>query len=372
MLGVGVLVKPASGLCNMHCDYCFYCDEASKRRTASFGMMSESTLKNVIRRTLTQAEREYSLAFQGGEPTLCGLDFYRKALLYLRQYNTHGARIRLAMQTNGYCIDEEWASFLSENGFLVGLSVDGIPEIHNRYRHGNDGGDSYEHALRAAELFDRHHVQYNILTVVHREVAEHIREIYRAYRERGWNYLQFITCLDPLGETRGGQEYSLKPLLYGQFLTDLFDLWYEDLKRGQQPYIRQFENYAGILLGYRPEACEQRGFCGVQNVVEADGSVYPCDFYVLDEFCLGNFNSDRLPQIDAARSRITFVERSRHVPEECGSCAYYTLCRNGCYRNRVTEEGGDGRSIFCGGFKMFFAGREKEIYRAAEYLAAGK
>ena len=177
MLGVGVLVKPVSGLCNMRCGYCFYRDEAEKRQTASYGRMSGDTLKNVIRRTLTHAEREYSLAFQGGEPTLAGLDFYRYALRLISQYNRHGAAVRLALQTNGCDIDEEWAAFFAENGFLIGLSADGTGEIHDRYRKTADGGSSWQRVLLAAELFDRSGVEYNILPVVHREVAENIGEI---------------------------------------------------------------------------------------------------------------------------------------------------------------------------------------------------
>lgn len=366
MKGVGVLIKPASGSCNMHCDYCFYCDEAAKRRTASYGLMSVDTLRNVIKRTLMRAEKEYSIAFQGGEPTLCGIDFFRSAVEFLNKYNKNHAQIRIALQTNGYGIDEEWAQLFAEHHFLVGLSVDGIEEIHDRYRHGNDGGSSWAHVQRAAELFDRYGADYNILTVVHRETAERIREIYPAYRARGWNYLQFITCLDPIGEKRGQKDYSLLPRTYGQFLTELYDLWYAELLSGRQPYIRQFENYIGILLGYPPESCEQRGFCDLQNVIEADGSVYPCDFYVLDEFCLGNLNTDLLPEIYARRKDLSFVTRSRIIPEECRICPYFRLCRNGCYRSRLTREGEDGRNYFCEGYRMFFDARMAQLEAAAE------
>ena len=176
MPAISVLVKPASGSCNMHCDYCFYCDEQKKRRTALYGFMSDRTLKNVIKRTLLRAEGSYSLAFQGGEPTLCGIDFFRNAVKYARQYNRNQAHVSLALQTNGYGITEEWAEFFAENQFLVGISVDGLERIHSSYRHGNDGGDSWQHAMNAIRLFEEHGVEYNILTVVHRETAENILE----------------------------------------------------------------------------------------------------------------------------------------------------------------------------------------------------
>ena len=366
MPAVGVLIKPASGACNMHCDYCFYCDEAAKREVASYGLMSDRTLKNVIKRTLLRSEGMYSLAFQGGEPTLCGLDFFRNVIRYTQQYNKNHCDIHLALQTNGYGTNDEWAQFFAEHHFLLGVSVDGLERIHNKYRHGNDGGDSYQHCRNAIRLFEQYGVEYNILTVVHRETADNIREIYREYRSNGWDYMQFITCLDPLNEPRGQKEYSLLPKTYGQFLIDLFELWFADLKQNKAPFIRQFENYVGILLGYEPESCEQRGVCDIQNVVEADGSVYPCDFYVLDEYRLGNLNEDLLPDIYANRSRIGYVNRSRNHPDECRSCPHFMVCRGGCYRSRMTAPDPEGLNYFCPGYRMFFDACGAKIREAAQ------
>ena len=350
MPAISVMIKPASGLCNMRCDYCFYYDEQSKREHASFGMMSETTLKNVIRRTLLHAEGVYSLAFQGGEPTLCGLDFFKKVMEYIKQYNRNHVQIQLALQTNGYGITEEWAVFFAENHFLIGLSCDGTAAIHNTYRHPNDKGNSYTRLEQTAALFDKHHVDYNILTVVHKDTAEHIEEIYHNFYKKGWRYLQFITCLDPLGEPRGMQPWSLLPETYGMFLCKLFDLWYKDYKKGDAPFIRQFENYVGILLGMEPESCEQRGFCQGQLIVEADGSVYPCDFYVLDEYRMGNFNTDRLDVVEVKRNTNNFQGRSRIHAEKCRRCKWFFICRSGCYRSRIEP----GINYFCEGFQMFF------------------
>ncbi len=367
MPAISVLVKPASGNCNLHCDYCFYCDEVAKRQTASFGMMSEKTLKNVIKKTLLRAEGFYSIAFQGGEPTLCGIGFFEKAIEYIKKFNQNNVQVQVAIQTNGYLIDEKWCKFLKENDILTGLSLDGLRDIHNSYRHPNDGGNSYDRNIKVAELMDRYGVDYNILTVVHRMVAENIKDIYKDYRKHGWNFLQFITCLDPLDEPRGQMEYSLTPELFGHFLIDLFDLWYEDALSGEPPFIRQFDNYMRIIAGYLPEACEQNGTCGVAYVVEADGSVYPCDFYVLDEMKLGNFNEDRLDAIDENRRRIQFVERSTHKPEECFKCKWYKLCRGACYRSRFTAadeaagRGKEGLNYFCESYKMFFEARYEKL-----------
>ncbi len=373
MSGVSVLMKPASGMCNMRCDYCFYCDEQKKREQASYGFMSEQTLKNVIRKTILKADGCVSYAYQGGEPTLRGIDFFRKAVLYQRQYNKHGIRVMNALQTNGLLLDEEWCGFLKENRFLVGLSVDGTKDIHDSYRHTADGSGTYDRVSRAAELLDRYGVDYNILTVVSGQVADRIGEIYREYKDRGWQYQQYIACLDPLDEPHGQNRYSLKPKQYGKFLTELFRLWYQDWKsRGKAPYIRQFENYVGILMGYRPESCDQCGVCGIQYVVEADGSVYPCDFYMTDAYRIGNFNENQLEQMDVRRKQIGFVERSVKLSGKCRECVYYRLCRGGCQRNRDYDDSeGLYGNYYCESYRMFFEECGKMLEEIAE-KAAGK
>ncbi len=353
---VSVLIKPASSRCNMSCSYCFYCDEAEKRSQRSYGSMSDATLKNVIRRTMLRAEGMIGYAFQGGEPTLAGLDFFQRALELERQYAKNPIRVENSLQTNGLLLDEAWCRFLAENHFLVGLSLDGTKEIHDSLRRTGSGEPTFERTVRAAERMDAFGVDYNILTVVTPRVAADLRTIYSFYRDQGWEYQQYIVCLDPLGEPFGRSGYSLSPKKYGQFLIDLFDLWYNDLLEDRQPYIRQFENYVALAAGRIPESCDMRGTCGIQYVVEADGSVYPCDFYVLDDYRLGNFNEDRLDAIDAARSRIGFVERSCRLDPACLECPYYRLCRGGCPRSRERCADSDVyKNYYCEGYRMFFS-----------------
>ena len=365
---MSVMMKPASGLCNMSCDYCFYCDESSKRGQASYGLMSEETLRNVIRKTMLNASGQITYAYQGGEPSVRGLDFFRKAVELQQKYNRTGLRVNNAFQTNGYAIDEEWCRFFAENHFLVGLSVDGTQEIHDRYRHNQAGQPTYARVLEAARLMDRFQVDYNILTVVTKDIAEQIEAIYTDYKVRGWNYQQYIVCLDPLEEVRGQKPWSITPQLYGTFLTKLFHLWYQDWKRGQAPYIRQFENYIGILLGYQPEACDQRGFCQPQCIVEADGSVYPCDFYALDSWCLGNFNENKYAEIAKHPNNQAFTERSLKLEEDCRSCRHFALCRGGCQRHRDELPDGAYHNYFCESFRYFFDQCEAEMREIAEAL----
>ncbi len=374
MPSVSVLMKPASGQCNMHCDYCFYCDEMEMRAQASHGFMSEGTLRNIIRRTLLRAEGAASYAFQGGEPTLRGIPFFEKAVAWQKQYNKNGVRVQNALQTNGLLIDDKWCEFLKENHFLVGLSVDGTKTVHDRYRHlkGSDAS-AFERALRAADLLEKHGVDFNILTVVTADAAQSIKEIYAFYASKGWKWQQYIACLDPLKQSDPEEDdkkrsYSLSADVYGQFLIDLFELWYADFKKDRQPYIRQFENWIGILMGVPPEACDQRGCCGVQYVCEAGGEVYPCDFYMLDDYRLGNFNEDRLDALDAKRREIGFIERSFALDKECQKCEFYAICRGGCQRNRDLTAEGTYRNYFCEAYKQFFGAELPKMREIAEKI----
>ncbi len=351
---MSVMIKPASGLCNMRCSYCFYADEMEKRGQSSFGIMSAETLECVIREIFSYAENQCTIAFQGGEPTLAGIDFYRQCLSLEKKYNTGKVRVSHALQTNGYELNEEWYSFFAENRFLVVLSVDGIKAAHDAYRKDAQGRDTYFRVLETARGLEEAGAEFNILTVVNGKTAPKIRKIYENYKKLGFFWQQYIACLDPIGERQGQQAYSLTPEMYGRFLIDLFELWELDLKRGKQPYIRQFENYIGILLGQVPESCEQRGVCGFQHIVEADGSVYPCDFYALDGYCLGNLKTDSFEKIAQKRKESRFVEDSVNHTEKCRQCAYFAVCRGGCRRHREQPGTKEGGNYFCESYRMFF------------------
>ena len=255
---IQLLIKPASGSCNLRCRYCFYEDEMSLRSTANYGIMSRETLEAVVEKSLAYADRSCGFTFQGGEPTLAGLDFFRELMRLEEKHNRKGVQISNAIQTNGFGLDEAWAAFFAESHFLVGVSLDGNKYTHDACRVGPDGGGTFEVVMKTIALFERFSVEYNILTVVNRATAERADKIYAFYAKNHFQYQQYIACLDPMGEPAGGRDYSLTPERYGDFLIRLFDLWYLDLQKGRQPYIRQFENCVALLLGYEPESCEQR------------------------------------------------------------------------------------------------------------------
>ena len=341
-------------MCNLRCRYCFYHDITEKRKQGSYGFMSEETLKNVLKKALDHGDTACTIAFQGGEPTLAGLPFFEQAVKLAREYNKKNLEIHFAIQTNGYGLAPEWAEFFAREHFLVGISVDGTIHTHDAYRTGGDGSGTFLNVMKTVDSFNQFDVEYNILTVVNRKTAASIRKIYQYYKKMGFHYLQFIPCLDPLETPSGTMEYSLTPESYGQFLWELFDLWYEDLSAGREIYIRQFYNYLSLLLTGKAESCDMNGFCSIQNVIEADGEVYPCDFFVLDEYKLGNLNNTGFDEINKRRMETGFLSPQKAPNEQCQACSYFPVCRGGCYRHRVMSREEDNLNYFCKSYQIFF------------------
>lgn len=350
------LIKSASSLCNMRCHYCFYADVSDHRDVKSFGLMSLETVENLARTACSSGATELHFAFQGGEPSLRGLDFYRDFVRIIDQHNVSGIPISYSMQTNAYTIDEEWVRFFKEKNFLLGISLDGTVKTHNKNRVDSNHEGTFRKVWNVILQLQEAQVEFNILTVVNRDVAENIEKIYPFYMQKGLHYQQYIPCLDPLDEERGLHAYSLTPEIYGDFLIKLFDMWYQDVLRGQFIYIRFFENLVGMMLGYPPEACGMLGVCQPQLVLEADGGVFPCDFYVLDHLRLGNINTHTLEEIEQNRLETGFIEQSKPMDDACSTCQYFPLCRGGCRRDREPRVG-DAMSLnyFCSSYKKFYA-----------------
>lgn len=368
---LSLLLKPVSGLCNMNCSYCFYRDEISQRSSGNSGIMSEKTLENILKRALDYSPDALLLGFQGGEPLLRGLPFYERLIELEERQGEKGRRIQHSLQTNGLLLDEAWCRFFKRHNFLIGLSLDGVRESHDRYRRELSGAPSYQRILERLRLLQRWSVDFNLLTVIHEDSAARITEIYQSYRSLNCLYQQYIPCLDPPAASRRGCGSYLSPESYGRMLIELFQLWYDDFKKGDPPHIRIFENYLSLLLGAPPEACDMLGHCSLQYTVEADGSVYPCDFYCTDPYCLGNLNRDSFPDLNRRFRDTDFVQRSLPIPEECRRCSFYPLCRNGCYRQRCIE-GGDPRprNRYCRSFRIFFEACLPQLIELSELLMA--
>lgn len=354
MPSLSVLLKPVSGRCNLRCRYCFYADEACNRETPDYGIMSEETAGQIIKKSLAFADGSCTFGFQGGEPTLRGLDFYRRFTELVKRYNTKNVPASYQLQTNGMLLDAEWAEFFRQEHFLIGLSLDGDKALHDESRVDALGNGTFLRVQKAAQILGAASVAYNVLTVVTRQTARNIQHIYSFFKKNGFTNQQYIPCLDPLFSPAGAQAYSLRPEDYEAFLFRLFDQWLYDRMEGREIYIRYFENLAGMLLGKPPESCSMRGQCGRQLVVEADGSAYPCDFYMLDDYRVGNFNKDEIADMFGHPNELRFLQESCIVPDECKRCSVGALCRNGCRRDRQGPELRTvGRTAFCSAYRAF-------------------
>lgn len=354
MPAIHFLIKPASSDCNLRCSYCFYRAEASGRKAASFGIMSEETLERIVQKGLEYADGVCGFIFQGGEPTLAGLPFFRKAVELEKRYNSKHVRIQNSLQTNGMLMDEAWARFLHDNHFLVGLSLDGPKDIHNLNRVDARKNGTFNAVMKAAGLLDRYGVEYNILAVVTACSSRFADRIYNFFRKNGFSYLQFIPCLEPVGMGHGNCAFSLRPADLARFLMRLFDRWYSDFMRGDYVSIRYFDNLVRMLNGQSPEACDMAGRCSCNCVIESDGSVYPCDFYALDEWKLGNIREDSVNELLTCDKARAFVETSEKLDNACRHCRWYPLCRGGCRREcEPLPEDGIRKNYFCKAYRRF-------------------
>ena len=348
---LGLLIKPSSSNCNLICRYCFYHSLAEKnRKEFSYGFMKRDTIESIVSKAFQEAEKSVSFAFQGGEPTLSGLGYFESFIEIVENHNKKNIPVNYSIQTNGIKIDREWASFLAKHKFLVGLSLDGYKDLHDVNRIYANGKGSFNSVMKAADIMKLQNVDFNILTVVSSSVARHIEKIYKFYKNHGFKYLQFIPCLEPLDQDEIKNDYSLSPKRYGDFLLRLFALYYNDFIRNDYVSIRYFDNLVGMLMGYMPESCDMNGICSVQYVIEADGKVFPCDFYCTDEYLLGNIYDKSYSELLSSDIASNFIESSKNKTDKCIKCEFYPLCRGGCRRTR----GSMNEQFFCESYTYFY------------------
>ena len=361
-----LLIKPASGQCNLRCKYCFYHDVVENRDVKNYGMMGEDTLDQLIKKAYEYANGMVSICFQGGEPMLRGFDFYHRVIECVEKHNTKHIPTSYSIQTNGTLIDIDWAKFFKANRFLVGISLDGYKDTHDLNRITVAGKGTFNQIQQAIQMLNKFDVDFNILCVVTSHIAQHPAKVYRFFKKQNIEYMQFIPCMDRLGQPMGRENYSLSPELYGRFLVTLFNEWFEDLMNGEYISIRMFDNIVNMLNGKQPEACDMQGVCSRGTVIEADGSVYPCDFYVMDEWKAGNVHSDDFESMIQSETMDRFVEISKHIDPACRECSYFSICRSGCRRYKEPIE--DGKPLvnyFCESYKMFYSACLARLYQAA-------
>ncbi len=344
---ISLMIKPSSSLCNLSCEYCFYRDVSEHREHMGFGIMEKATAEVLIEKALVYANGEnVAFAFQGGEPTLAGLDFFKFFVETVNKYNIKNSRVFYGMQTNGTVIDKDWAVFLSKNSFLVGLSLDGDYE-GNLFRKKTSGQNSFYTILKAAQLLKKYNVDFNILTVLTGYCAENGERIYKFFRSQGFRYLQFIPCLRPFGSKENSQLYMTADQ-YADFLIKVFNLYVKDYVRHDYTSIRQFDNWVRLYLGQATEQCGMLGHCTHQFVSEANGNIYPCDFYCTDKYLLGNIADSDFSSMEKSAVATEFIRESLKIPERCKNCNIYGMCRGGgCKRTQESED-------YCKAYKKFF------------------
>ncbi len=358
---ITLMIKPSSSACNLACDYCFYHETADHREVGQRHFMGEDVMMAIITKGLAEA-KHCSFVFQGGEPSLVGLPFYEKFVDAVNSLNTEGSTIHYAFQTNGMHIDDAWAKFFKQNKFLVGVSFDGSPRLHNMHRYDGQGNKSARSVLDGIALLRKHEVAFNVLGVVTNELAQNVDPMWTYMTGHGHRYLQFIPCMESLQAS--DKKPFLDPENYTIFLKRLFDLWFNAWETGNPVSIRFFDNLVGMLAGYPPESCDMAGICSIQYVVESDGSIYPCDFFCDDASYLGNLLSDDFVSLDAKRSEIRFIEDSPNAIDACASCPWKDLCRGGCKRYR--DESG---YKFCSTMLSFYPYVIRRLEHVARSLA---
>ncbi|MBO0438429.1 radical SAM/SPASM domain-containing protein [Vagococcus fluvialis] len=347
MKHISVLVKPSSSLCNIKCRYCFYNDLSSIREVKSSGKMSEDLAEKMIDQIfidLNDGDR-LSLAFQGGEPTLVGLPFYKRLVNYINKQDKE-IKITFSMQTNGMVINNNWCQFFKENNFLIGLSMDGPAIFHNSSRVDWRQIGTFQRVHKTKRLFDKFEIEYNILTVLTNEVASEPDKIFEFLKTEKIEYIQFIPCLKAFSNEYQ-HEFGLTPELFYSFYNRIYKLWLDEFKKDNFISIKLFDDLYHLLLNNQVTACGINGKCQTQYVIESDGSVYPCDFYVLDEYKLGNIADSTLKELFTQPLNFSFLCEKREEKKQCVQCPYKHYCGGGCKRMEETIYVNES-DTFCG------------------------
>ena len=345
---ISLMIKPASSNCNLRCHYCFYHALAACREMPSHGIMQIDTLRDVLQKAFAFAKGSpVMISFQGGEPLLAGKAFFRAFADLLPQLNVYGSPVHVGVQTNGTLIDEEWCALFRSGRYLVGVSLDGIRATHAP-RTDAEGENTHESVMRAVRLLSAQGVAFNILTVVTKPVVANIETIYAFYKRNNFKHLQFIPCLRPLEEDPAlHSDFYINAEDYAEFLKKCFRLYLKDYIEGNYTSIRLFDNLVLLAHGRRAEQCGMNGHCTHQYVIEADGEVYPCDFFCTDRYSLGNIVDTDFVRLEQHPVAVNFITESLAIDDKCRTCRYLHLCRGGCKRERVSLD-------VCAAYRQFF------------------
>lgn len=353
---LNLLVKPIGAVCNLDCAYCFYLSKKDLYPGETSFKMTDRVLKRLTKQYINEQPEgipEVSFGWQGGEPTLMGLDFFRKAVAYQKKYARSGMKITNGLQTNGVLLDDEWCKFLHEENFLVGVSVDGPEEMHNKFRLDRRGEGSFARVMKGIEALRRNCVEFNTLTVVESDNGDHPPEVYDFLKEIGSTFFQFIPIVEALAGGEVG-ERTVAPDQYGRFMCGVFDRWLEKNDVGRI-YVQKFDMTLGIAMGYPAAICVHSEVCGRSVAMEHNGDLYSCDHFVDPEHLLGNImKSTFVDMVDGAAQTKFGADKKDALHDKCLQCRYLPLCRGACPKDRVGGPGEGGLNYLCEGYKAFY------------------
>jgi uncharacterized protein len=387
--GFHVMAKPTGPICNLDCKYCFYLEKENLYPGDHGWTMSEEVLESYIRQYIqAQAAPTITFAWQGGEPTLLGIDFFRKVVELERKY-ADGRRIDNAFQTNGVLINDAWAELFAENSFLVGLSIDGPRDLHNCYRVNKGGMPTFDSVMDGIGYLKKHAVEFNTLTVVNRKNSYHPLEVYRFLREAGSGYMQFIPIVERIAGAPSPEglhlispswksaaevsDWSVEPLQFGKFLCAIFDDW---MRRDVGRYFVQIfdvalESWYGMPQGL----CVFRETCGSALAIEHNGDLYSCDHFVYPENKLGNIMEAPLESLVGSSQQRRFgLAKRNSLPRYCRECEVRFACNGECPKHRFlqTPDGELGLNYLCSGYKLFFNHINPHMEFMADELKNGR
>lgn len=365
---LGVMWKTVSEDCNLACEYCYY-STCGGKPGPKINRVDSSLLEKFIKAYMARAKGAASFAWQGGEPLLAGKDFFREVVALQAKHAVPPVNISNALQTNGTLIDEEWANFFKSYNFLIGVSLDGPQEIHDSRRVTGSGKGSFNRVMRGIRHLQTADVDFNILTVIHEGNVHKANLLMDFYKREGLQYIQFIPCMDfRAQQTHSPANYLITPEQYGEFLCEAFDIWYQD----GSPLIsvRFFDTMLSAYLLGEAELCVHRSSCPKILILEQNGDAYPCDFYISNDFKLGNVGVDSLEDILSSAVFEKFLRLKPKLPRPCTNCPYLKLCHGGCPRNRTwtPKEDDPGIDYFCKSYKMVYTYAHERMMQIAEQI----
>jgi len=369
-----LLIKPSGSDCNIDCAYCFY-----KGRDASVGSgrqrMSEQVLDKLVKDYMQLGFPVAGFAWQGGEPTLMGVDFFRKAVELQNKHGTAGQQISNTLQTNGVLLDDEWCRFFAENKFLLGISIDGPKEFHDRYRLDHAGAGTFDRMMRGIENCKRHKIEFSALVLLNSMNAGHTEKLFDFAVENEMTYLQFIPCIEMNPATGRPADFSITAQQYGDFLCRLFDLWYD--YGPEKLNIREFDSLLTHYVMGSHTICTYSKKCAGFIVIEHTGEAFCCEFFVEPEWRLGNILETPLDKLAANSRKRTFARNKEKLCDKCLVCSHLDICRGGCMKDRfLSNTGLAGReNYFCQSYRQFFdqtLARFKQLAAAIENGTAGR